>query len=122
MPLVTRHVELSDGGDAEDVLPVVLLAEDLEHLRLVGHRHQVVGILGVGQAEQKSVAIGHKIKQDELTRFDEQRPVEIVGGVAERIVSGVKRTATLKQAGLALQTISAEAGHGFVRGTRDAME
>ena len=115
-------VELADGGHAQNLVPPVLLAEHFKHFGLLPHGPEQVRILRVRQAEQQPVAVGHEVEEVELRRFDEQRAIEIVGRIVERIVSGIERSQPFQQLGLALQSVGAEAGHRLVRGTGDTVE
>ena len=69
---VVGLVEFAYGAHAEDFLPAVLLAEYVEHLALLHHGAQLLGVFGVGQAKQQPVAVGHDVKKPNLPRANEQ--------------------------------------------------
>ena len=122
MPLVTLLVELADCRHAQDFLPTVLLAEDVEHLGLFAHGAQTVGMGRVGQAQEQTLVVRDNIKQIKLTCLYEQRAVEIIGQAVQRIIGCIKRTIAFEQLCLVLQARGTEQTHGFLRGTGDAME
>lgn len=100
----------------------MLLAEHVKHLGLLHKGAQLSRTLRVGQAQEKAATISHQVKQSQLTGFDEQGAIEIVGRVVERIIGGVERAKTLEQTHLVVESVGLETGNGFVGGAGDAME
>ena len=119
---VARMVKLSNRRNPQNFVPAVLLAKHLKHLRLINHRLQFIRIFRVRNAQQQSVAVAHQVKQVKLRRLNQQRTIEVVRHVVERVVRGVKRAQTLKQLRLTFQAVGTEARNSLLRRASDAVK
>ena len=120
--LSAGFVKLSDGRYPQDVLPAVLLAEDVEHFRLVRQGLQAVGLLRVGQPQEQAVLVGQQVEVEYLSGIRQQRAVEVVGCIVQRVVGGVEGATVLQQLCLIFQSVAAEQGHRLFRGTGVVVE
>ena len=64
--LVDDLVQVADGAQPQDILPAMVLLEDAEHLVLVDHLAQLVGMGSRRYAQQQSVVVFLQSEEVEL--------------------------------------------------------
>ena len=95
--LLYALVQVANGSQANDVLPLMVLLEDGEHLVLMGHLAQLVGMLGGRQTQQKTVEILLQSEEVELRRVDKHRAIVIVQVAVNIIIGGIETAGALQQ-------------------------
>ena len=122
MPFLAGVVEVAHRAQSHDVLPAMVLAEYFEHLLLVHHLGQLLGVLARRDAQEQSVVIFHHVEHLQSPRGREQRTVEIVHRVVQPVVVCVDGARALEQPHLALHSRLSEHLDGVLRGALYATE
>ena len=113
MSFLASQVEVAGVAQPHDVVPAQVFLEDVEHLLLLHHLFQRVGVLLAGDAQQQPVVVFHEVEQPDEAGAGQQVAVVIVHGVAQRIIIGVERAGGFQQPHLVVHAALAEDAHGF---------
>lgn len=116
MALAHRLVERSDGRQAQQVLPAVVLLEDVEHLVLAHQCAELRRVLTRRDAQQQSVVVLLESEERELRRVDEHRAVEVVDEALYIIICSIELAGSAQQHRLRLVAEVLEDAYRLVGG------
>jgi len=113
-PLVHGVVEVAHGAQTDDVLPLVVLLEHIKHLLLAGHWAQLAGIFARGDTQQHTIAVGHEVKEIDLTGAGQQGTIEVVDEVVYLVAHRIELALAFEQLHLRHVALLAEEAYGFL--------
>ena len=115
-------IEVAHGAYTQNLLPAVVLANDLKHLCLLGHFLQAAGILSVGNAQEQAVVEAYEVEQVNLSRVGEQATVHVVDGVVQPVIVGIQVVLALQQLHLAGHALFAKHLYRLLDGALDTVD
>ena len=92
MTRLYRLVEVAHGSDTQDVLPAMVLLEDVEHLILLRHLAQFIRILERRNAQQHAIVILLQSEEIKSRSIGEQRAVIEIHIFTYFIIGGIDGT------------------------------
>ena len=111
--LFAGAVEVAHVAQSHDVVPAQVFLKYIQHLLLLYHLVQFIGILFVGDAQQQAVVIFHEVEQIDKSGAGQEVAVVVVYSAVQRVIEGVERSRGFQQFHLVVHAPFAEHAHGF---------
>ena len=108
-------VEVTHRTDAQNVLPTMVLLEDLKHLVLLGQFAQYARVLDRRNAEQHTIIILLQAEEIQLGSIGEKRAIIEIDIFTYLIIGSVDGARGLEEFHLLHVTLLLEEGDGFLR-------
>ena len=122
MPGEDGFVEVAHVGQAEDVHPVQVLLEDVEHLVLSDEVVEPRGVVVRRYAQQDAVIVLDDVKHLDVSRAWHEAAVVVVHRVAQSVVDRIEAARGGEQLDFVIHPAVVEELHGFARAAFDAAE
>ena len=95
--LLHSAIECAHRANAKDVLPAVVLLEDLEHLVLARQFAKHSRIRGRRNAQQQTIVVRHEVEQRHQSRVWQQCTIEIVHVAIQVVIRRIELSERLQQ-------------------------
>lgn len=114
MARINSRIEVAHCSDADNILPVMMLLEDFEHLVLTGYLAQFIRVLERRNAQQHAVVILLQPEEIELRGVGEERAIIEVYVFTYFIIGSIERARSAQQLHLLHITFLLEEGYGVL--------
>ena len=112
---VNDLIQVAHVAQVHDVLPLVVLLEDAEHLVLTDEGSELRGVFTRRYAQQQTVEVVFQSEQVYLRRVGQQCPIVVVLVTVNVVVGGKEASCTLQQLHLRQRPGLLEHADGFFR-------